>query len=86
MNTKDQISKLTVKEAGARGGAATYAKYGAEHFREIGRKGQARLATRITSRERRAWGSKGGRPKKRSYFAAGESDDNSREGAGEPAR
>jgi len=72
MDTKGQIIKLTVEEAGARGGAATYAKYGREHFRVIGRKGQASLAIKITSRERRVWGAMGGRPGKRRSFDTGE--------------
>jgi len=60
-----------VAEAGARGGTATYAKHGSEHFRAIGRKGQASLATRVSSEQRRAWGSMGGRPKKRRYSVMG---------------
>ena len=63
---------LTVAEAGAKGGAATFAKYGREHFRAIGKKGQAGLEAKITTLERRIWGSMGGRPKRRRSFDTGE--------------
>ena len=69
---QEQRRNLTVAEAGARGGASTYAKYGKEHFRAIGKKGQASLAAKITTHERRIWGATGGRPKKRRSFGTGE--------------
>lgn len=59
---------LTVQSAGARGGHSTLIKYGKEHFREIGRKGQAALSVNISSEQRRAWGALGGRPKKRRFL------------------
>jgi hypothetical protein len=69
---KQQIRNLTVREAGALGGSITYARYGKEHFQAIGRKGQANLATKISSEQRRTWGSMGGRPRKRRYLLMGE--------------
>lgn len=69
---QEQRRNLTVVEAGARGGASTYAKYGKEHYRAIGKKGQAGLAAKITTHERRIWGAMGGRPKKRRSFGTGE--------------
>lgn len=69
---QQQTKEFTVKEAGAIGGKTTLAKYGREHFKAIGRKGQASLAAKITSNERRAWGTLGGRPLKRHYPARGE--------------
>jgi len=68
---QQRVSNTTVREAGARGGATTYARYGKEHFQAIGRKGQAALATKITSDQRRAWGAMGGRPRKRPYLIYG---------------
>lgn len=56
---------ISCREAGARGGAKTMARYGKAHFQSIGEKGQATLASRITSEQRRAWGAMGGRPKRR---------------------
>lgn len=67
-----QQQKTSVQEAGARGGVATYTKYGKEHFRAIGRKGQASLAAKITPQQRRIWGAMGGRPRKRRYSDLGE--------------
>jgi general stress protein YciG len=55
---------LTVADAGSKGGKSTLAKYGKEFFREIGRKGQAALSENVTSEQRKAWGAKGGRPKR----------------------
>ena len=69
---KEETKSLTVAEVGARGGAATFAKYGRDHFRTIGRKGQASLASKITIHERRIWGALGGRPRKRRSFDTGE--------------
>jgi len=71
---QQQIQRPTVKEAGARGGSATYAKYGKEHFRVIGRRGQASLSAKVTTDQRRAWGAMGGRPRKRRYFIMGEKE------------
>ena len=69
---KEDTRNLTVAEAGAMGGTTTLTKYGRGHFRVIGKKGQASLAAKITSNERRIWGSLGGRPKKRRSFDTGE--------------
>ena len=68
---QNQVEELTVKQAGVLGGTTTLAKHGREHFRVIGRKGQASLAVKITSNERRAWGMLGGRPRKRLYPSEG---------------
>lgn len=65
---QQQKRNLTVMEAGARGGASTYAKYGKAHYQTIGRKGQARLAAKVTTDERRVWGAMGGRPRKHHYL------------------
>ena len=59
---------MTVAEAGHIGGSVTYTKYGREHFRVIGRRGQAALSAKVTSDQRRAWGAMGGRPRKRRYY------------------
>ena len=69
---KEDTRNLTVAEAGARGGAATYAQYGKEFYRSIGRLGQAALSRKITAEQRRVWGLKGGRPRKRCSFDPGE--------------
>lgn len=71
---QQQTRELTVRQAGAIGGAMTFARYGREHFRAIGRKGQTSLAAKITSHERRIWGTMGGRPRKRRYSDMGESE------------
>ena len=68
----EQRRNLTIAEAGALGGASTYARYGKEYFRAIGKKGQASLAAKTTTHERRIWGAMGGRPKKRRSFGTGE--------------
>jgi hypothetical protein len=69
-NYQDQT--LSVRDAGAKGGLATLAKHGSDHFRVIGKKGQARLADTVTSEQRRAWGAKGGRPRKLKLQDVGE--------------
>ena len=55
---------MSVKEAGIKGGITTCVKYGKEHFRSIGKQGQAVQASRVTSQQRRTWGAMGGRPKR----------------------
>lgn len=50
---KEDRRNLTVAEIGARGGTATFAKYGREHFQEIGKRGQAALSAKISSEQRR---------------------------------
>lgn len=72
MNSDRHIDELTIKVAGARGGAATYARHGKRHFQAIGRKGQASLAAKITSEQRQVWGSMGGRPRRAKYQHGGE--------------
>jgi general stress protein YciG len=54
---------IDVREAGRRGGIALLAKRGAQHFAEIGRKGQEELKKRYPNMASE-WGKKGGRPKK----------------------
>jgi hypothetical protein len=60
----DQGVKLTVKEAGRLGGLTTLARYGLAHYREAGRKGQAKLAARCGQAQRCLWGAMGGRPRR----------------------
>ena len=40
----EEITQLTVKQAGARGGSRTLERHGREHFQAIGRKGGKRTA------------------------------------------
>ena len=54
---------LTVKQAGRLGGITVLAKYGRNHFSEIGRKGQLSLRDKHPGMAR-IWGRKGGRPRK----------------------
>ena len=54
---------ITVSEAGRKGGLALLAKYGNQHFVEIGKKGQESLKKRFPGMASE-WGSKGGRTKK----------------------
>ena len=65
--TDDQQTKLTVSEAGRRGGLTTLSRYGREHFQKAGRKGQASLSAKLTQDQRREWGRQGGRPRKKRY-------------------
>jgi hypothetical protein len=65
---------VSVAEAGHAGGSVTYAKYGREYFRAIGRKGQASLAAKVTLEQRRIWGSMGGRPRKYRCPVVGEKE------------
>jgi len=55
---------MSVQAAGAKGGLATLAKYGKEHFRMIGKQGQTIQSSRITVQQRKIWGAMGGRPKR----------------------
>jgi hypothetical protein len=71
---RQQTLSLTVREAGAVGGRATYVKYGKEHFQEVGKRGQAVLSAKITSEQRRSWGALGGRPRKRRFSTMGEKE------------
>ena len=72
MYTNDQRVKLSVKDAGRLGGLTTLARHGLDHYREAGRKGQAKLAARFGKAQRRRWGSMGGRPRKRRLNHMGE--------------
>jgi general stress protein YciG len=72
LNLDGNISQLTVKVAGARGGISTFYRHGKRHFQEIGRKGQASLSAKVSSEQRRSWGALGGRPRKRRLFVVGE--------------
>jgi len=69
---QQRTQNLTVQEAGAKGGATTYARYGRRHFQELGKRGQAVLSTKINSEQRQSWGALGGRPKKHRLFIGGE--------------
>ena len=40
----EEVTQLTVKQAGARGGSRTLERHGREHFQAIGRKGGKRTA------------------------------------------
>jgi hypothetical protein len=71
---RQKTLNYTVREAGAAGGLTTYIKYGREHFREIGKQGQAALSAKISSEQRRLWGALGGRPKTRRFSVMGEKE------------
>lgn len=66
------IEGLSCREAGLLGGLTTLGRYGVEHYREAGRKGQAKIATKYSSVDRRRWGQRGGRPAKAHRQEAGE--------------
>lgn len=72
MYTDSQTGELTVREIGRLGGLTTLARHGIDHYREAGRKGQAKLATRFGKGQRSRWGAMGGRPKKLRLPNAGE--------------
>ena len=57
------MEKITVSEAGRRGGLAILGKRGKKHFCEIGRKGQETTKERYPGMASE-WGKKGGRPRK----------------------
>jgi hypothetical protein len=58
-----EISKISVNEAGRRGGISLLNKRGLSHFAEIGKRGQEALRKRYPGMAS-VWGKKGGRPKK----------------------
>lgn len=60
--------QLTCKQAGKAGGLSTKFKYGIEHYRRAGRKGQAGFRDRYTQEDRRRFGAMGGRPRKQPYM------------------
>lgn len=72
MSKKQQFAGLTVSEAGRLGGLITLARHGIAHYQKAGRKGQAKLATKCTTDQRRSWGTLGGRPKKIRFHDLGE--------------
>ena len=72
MSKKQQCAELTVSEAGRLGGLSTLARHGIAHYQKVGRKGQAKLATKCTSDQRRSWGALGGRPKRVRFRDLGE--------------
>lgn len=55
--------RITVSEAGRRGGIATLQKQGIEHFKKIGRKGGKRTAQLYRDRLSE-FGKRGGRPRR----------------------
>jgi len=63
--------EVSVREAGARGGRATSARLGSDHFRQIGRKGGQRT-TELYRDMLREWGRRGGRPRRPSLYSMGE--------------
>lgn len=77
------VDALSVKEAGRLGGLATLARYGVNHYKDAGKKGQAALSATCTSDQRRFWGSLGGRPQKRRLFQ-GEKEINERQDGSPP--
>jgi len=79
------VDYLSVKEAGALGGAATLRRWGRGHFVEAGRRGQLVMARRYTSEDRRRWGKLGGRPRRnRLLFIMGEEGKPTEGGLGSP--
>jgi len=70
--TSCQTRELTVREAGRLGGLSTLTRYGVDHYRKAGRKGQAKLNAQFGKAQRALWGSLGGRPKKPRLAGMGE--------------
>jgi len=62
-NQTEASGKVTVQEAGRRGGCTTLERQGVEYFRAIGRKGGQRTA-RLYVELLKEFGRKGGRPKR----------------------
>ena len=62
---------LNVREAGRKGGLATFQLLGRSHFAQIGRRGQLSLRQKHPSMARE-WGRKGGRPRKLRLKEVGE--------------
>ena len=59
------VKPTTVREAGRKGGLSTLEKHGRSFFSAIGRKGQSRMREKWPGMAK-TWGTRGGRPKKRS--------------------
>lgn len=55
---------ITVSEAGRLGGLETLRRHGRQHFVTAGRRGQEVIVQHYTTRDRRRWGSLGGRPRR----------------------
>ena len=64
MSKEIEPKQITCSQAGEIGGKTTLAKYGLEHFRKIGQRGQKATDARYGNDIRSAWGKLGGRPKK----------------------
>jgi hypothetical protein len=64
MAKKNTENSISCADAGRNGGLATLARYGVNHFRNAGIKGQMALSERYSTKDRSTWGKKGGRPKK----------------------
>jgi general stress protein YciG len=59
----EELTQLTVKQAGARGGSRTLERHGREHFQIIGRKGGRRTAE-LYRELLSDFGKRGGRPRR----------------------
>ena len=59
----EEITQLTVKQAGQRGGSRTLERHGREHFQAIGRKGGKRTA-KLYRELLSDFGKRGGRPRR----------------------
>ncbi len=59
---QDEVSEITVRESGARGGRATLENHGVEFFRRIGGKGGQRTAE-LYGDLLKVFGKRGGRPR-----------------------
>jgi hypothetical protein len=64
IDIEGQEPELSVKEAGRKGGLTTFARYGVDYFREVGKKGQVEFAAKFGREQRSLWGAQGGRPKR----------------------
>ena len=84
MLRKRRTDELTVRDAGRLGGLSTLARHGITHYREAGRRGQAKLAAKCSSADRSRWGALGGRPRKVRYQALGEEGNSTNGGMGSP--
>lgn len=71
LDAVSEHSRLTVQEAGRLGGRTTLERHGVEHYREAGKKGQAKLVERFDLTQRSVWGSMGGRPRKKRFNSHG---------------
>ena len=67
----DHTTRITVQEAGRRGGESTFQRRGTDFFRKIGRKGGQRTAE-LYKELLKEFGKKGGRPRRPSLTDAGQ--------------